>query len=311
MSIDRPAAEVVVDEALVRRLLADQVPAFADLPLSLVGTGWDNVIHHLGGDWSVPVPRREAAAQLIVNEQQWLPVLAPRLPLAVPVPFHAGHPTTYFPWAWNVLPWFVGQPAATHPPHDLTQAASDLAEFLDALHVPAPSDAPINLVRGGSHAARLERITQRIIDVGASGRLGSTDVAELVRLWQLLAAAPAYEGPPVWLHGDLHAQNLLTHAGRLAAVIDFGDMTAGDPATDLAIAWILFDPPSRARFHDLLAVDAATWTRAMAWALSFAVMYIGAGADDPAMDGMGRWTLAQVLQDIGDTSSARESPPKV
>lgn len=311
MSIDRPAAEVVVDETLVRRLLMDQAPALAHLPLSLVGTGWDNVIHRLGADLSVRVPRREAAAQLIVNEQQWLPVLAPRLPLAVPVPVHAGRSTAYFPWAWNVLPWFAGEPAAVHPPHDLMQAASDLGEFLHALHVPAPAHAPVNPVRGGPHDVRLDRITQRIIDVGASGRLGGTDVSELVRLWQVLAAAPAYEGPPLWLHGDLHAQNLLTREGRLAAVIDFGDITAGDPATDLAIAWILFDPPSRAWFHDLLAVDAATWTRSMAWALSFAVMYIGAGAEDAAMDAMGRWALTQVLLDIGDTSSARESPPKV
>ena len=80
-------------------------------------------------------------------------------------------------------------------------------------------------------------------------------------------------------------------------MIDFGDITGGDPATDLAVAWILFDPPARAAFRERVAVEDATWTRAMAWALSFAIMYLGAGADDAAMDGMGRFTLAQVLHD--------------
>lgn len=301
-----------MDEGLVRRLLSDQFPELRDLPISLVGTGWDNVIHRLGTDLAMRVPRRDAAAQLIVNEQRWLPALAPRLPLAVPVPTHSGRPTSYFPWAWSVLPWLVGEPAATHPPQDLIEAAYDLAGFLSALHIPAPDDAPVNAVRGGPHDERLERITQRIVAVGASGRLpDAVDPAELVVLWQSLAAAPAFAGVPVWLHGDLHALNMLTRAGRLTAVIDFGDITSGDPATDLAIAWILLDPPARDTFRDLLAPDEATWTRAMAWALSFAVMYVGAGAEDPAMDAMGRFALAQVLHDAGVGPASTGGPPSL
>lgn len=287
-----------MDEALVRRLLADQFPELAQLPISLIASGWDNVIHRLGSDLSIRVPRRGAAAQLIVNEQRWLPMLAPRLPLAVPVPRHAGRSTSYFPWAWSILPWLFGEPAAVQPPNDLMQAAEDLAGFVNALHVRAPVEAPLNPVRGGPHRERLDRITKRIVDVGASGRLPTgVDTVALVDLWHRLASAPASDGPPVWLHGDLHAMNLLTNDGRLSAVIDFGDITAGDSATDLAVAWILFDPPARAKFRVLVAADDSTWTRAMAWALSFAVMYVGAGADDPAMDRMGRLALAQVVHD--------------
>ncbi len=178
------------------------------------------------------------------------------------------------------------------------------------MHIPAPSDAPRNPVRGGTHAERLDRITARIIAVGESVQLpDSADTAQLIELWRTLAAAPVYDGPPLWLHGDLHALNMITRDGRLCAMIDFGDITAGDPATDLAVAWILFDPPSRVHFCGLVDVDDATWTRAMAWAMSFAMMHLGAGAEDEAMDRMGRFTLAQVLHDVGEQPAFRGSRP--
>jgi aminoglycoside phosphotransferase (APT) family kinase protein len=282
----------------VRRLFRDQFPELAELAITLVGDGWDNVIHRLGDDRLIRIPRRQASAQLIENEQRWLPALAPRLPLPVPVPTHAGRATAYFRWAWSVMPWFTGEPALVHPPHDLIAAAETLAAFVRALHQPAPDNAPLNPVRGGQHAERLDRIVARVVAVDEQGRLpAGVAGADLVALWRTLADAPVYAGPPVWLHGDLHGLNILARDGRLSAVIDFGDITSGDPATDLAIAWILFDPPARARFRELVGVDGATWTRAMAWALSFAVMYIGAGADDAAMDQMGRSTLAEVLGD--------------
>lgn len=305
MSIDRPPAEVVIDAALVRQLLSEQFPELADRAITLVGDGWDNVIHRLGDELLVRLPRRQAAADLIGNEQRCLPLLAPLLPLAVPVPTHCGRPSATFPWAWSVVPWIAGGPAFLHPRLDRNAAAVALAEFVRALHQPAPADAPPNAVRGGGHGPRLERITKRIRDVHASGRLhGDLDAGceEIVELWHRLAAAPDHTGPAVWLHGDLHGLNILADERGVCAVIDFGDVTSGDPATDVAVAWILFDSPARSRFRALVDVDDATWTRAMAWALSFGVMYLGAGADDAAMDAMGRFTLTQVLQDNAATT---------
>jgi len=131
--------------------------------------------------------------------------------------------------------------------------------------------------------------------VGATGRLLGYRAADLVALWVELAAAPEWNGPPLWLHGDLHGSNILTHAGRVSAVIDFGDITSGDPATDLAVAWIILGEASRARFQRLVTHDDATWTRARAWALSFAVFYLDAAATDAVIGRMGERTLAQVL----------------
>lgn len=295
MSLGHPPAEIVIDEALVRRLLTEQFPQHAADTLELVGEGWDNVIFRLDRGLSIRLPRREAAAQLIHNEQRCLALLAPRLPLPVPVPIHAGVASPDYPWAWSICRWFEGERASASPPRNLVEAAETLAGFVNALHVPAHDDAPVNAVRGGPLAARLERITQRILDVGAAGRLLGHDPGELVARYRSFSAAPEWRGPPIWLHGDLHASNMLTSDGRLSAIIDFGDVTSGDPATDLAVAWIILDQPARDHFCGLVERDDATWVRAKAWALSFAVFYLDSVDTDPVMGVMGERTLAQVL----------------
>lgn len=295
VSTGHPPAEVDIDERLVRRLLRTQFPDIADDPLVLIGNGWDNVMYRLGDEFVVRLPRRDAAAALILNEQRCLAILAPRLPLPVPVPVHAGQPTHDFRWHWSVCRWFDGERASAAPPHELLDAADTLAAFVQALHTPAPADVPVNSVRGGSHADRLERISGRIEAAGHDGRLVGVRAENLDRLWRELAATPDWTGPPLWLHGDLHGSNILTRDGRINAVIDFGDITGGDPATDLAVAWIVLDEPSRAYFRALVPHDDDTWDRARAWALSFAVFYLDARDDDPVMGLMGDHTLAQVL----------------
>ncbi|MCU1398454.1 MAG: aminoglycoside phosphotransferase family protein [Acidimicrobiales bacterium] len=295
MSLGHPPAEIAIDEVLVRGLLAEQFPEHASGSLELVGEGWDNVIYRLDRQFSIRLPRREVAAQLIRNEQRCLTLLAPRLPLPVPVPIHAGRPGAGYPWPWSICQWFDGERASASPPADLHEAAETLAAFVNALHVPAPDDAPVNAVRGGPQSDRIERITKRIVDVGAAGRLLGHDAAGLVVRYRALASAPEWLGPAVWLHGDLHASNLLTRNGRLSAVIDFGDITSGDPATDLAVAWIVLDEPARGHFRRLVDRDEATWTRAQAWALSFAVFYLDSAGTDSVMGLMGERTLAQVL----------------
>ena len=74
-------------------------------------------------------------------------------------------------------------------------------------------------------------------------------------------------GSSVWLHGDVHPENLLVKGGQLSAVIDFGGLGVGDPACDLTIAWTFFSGDSREAFRTALPLDAATWARGRGWAL--------------------------------------------
>ena len=286
-----PAAEIDVDPPLVRRLLAEQFPDLADLPLAPLANGWDNAVLRLGDDLVVRLPRRAMAAGLVEHEQRWLPELAAfGLPLAVPTPLRCGRPSAAagYPWAWSVCPWLDGEVAATRPPADLGEAATTLGAFVRALHRPAPGDAPPNPYRGVPLAERDQVLRERVVLLG-----DLIDGPAVLARWEHLAGAPRWSGPPVWLHGDLHPANLLVHDGRLHAVIDFGDLTAGDPASDLFVAWQLFPEDGlRARFRDAVGgVDGDTWRRAEAWALLMAVSYLANSADNPLIAGIGRRTL--------------------
>lgn len=290
-----PAAELDIDDGLVRALLRDQHPDLADLPLRQVAFGWDNVVFRLGGELAVRIPRREVAAPLIETEQRWLPELAPGLPLPVPVPVRIGRPALGYPWCWSVIAWMEGTDAATAPPTDPTDAATSLGEFLRALHVPAPAGAPVNPYRGVPLADRHD-----ITVAGIEALAGEIDTVRVRDEWEAALALPPHGGPPVWLHGDLHPANLLVRDGRLAGVIDFGDLTSGDPATDLSVAWSLLPPDARPLLRRAAgAVDDATWLRARAWALALAVACLASSADNPTIAAIGRQGLAAVLADPG------------
>ncbi|GAB3566334.1 aminoglycoside phosphotransferase family protein [Arthrobacter alkaliphilus] len=290
-----PASELEITTGLVRGLLEDQLPGLAGLPLELVANGWDNVIYRLGTEWAVRLPRREAAAQLILHEQRYLPGYARRSPVPLPSPIHSGQPSPDYPWPWSVTPWLEGLTAAAASQESRNAAAGDLAAFLLAIHVPAVPDAPVNPFRGVPLAARSEAVLDRLDD---SGRY--PQAAQLRTLWAAACQAPPWDGPGLWLHGDLHPANVLLRPdGRLAAVVDFGDLGAGDPAVDLGVAWLMFDGGARRRFMAAFdaAVDAATWTRARGWAVILATAMVSFSDDNPRMAGIGQFGVEQLLSE--------------
>jgi aminoglycoside phosphotransferase (APT) family kinase protein len=291
-----PPAEVDVSADLVRGLLAAQQPDLAHLPVRVLANGWDNLLCRLGDELVVRLPRRAQAATLIAHERRWLSVLAPRLPLPIPAPVRVGEPGAGYPWHWSIVPFLPGHPAATVPPADGAAAAVALAEFLAALHTPADPAAPINPYRGVPLAVRGERFTEAI------GRLdGSIDSLAVTRAWASALAAPLWDGPAVWLHGDLHPANILVDRGRISAVIDFGDITAGDPASDLAVAWMMLAADAHPAFRAAYArasthrVSEDLWARAEGWALALALVFLAYSADNPMMARIGERTLAAVL----------------
>lgn len=297
MSVGKmPAAEVDVTEDLVRRLLAAQHPDLADRPLTVVANGWDNVIVRVGDDLVARVPRRREGAALVEHEQRWLPTLASRLPIPIAAPVRVGRPTDDYPWSWSICPWFEGEVAADAPLADPDAEADRLAAFVAELHAIASGDAPVNPFRGQPLRSLLDRLA------GNLPRLDDRDLADRIRQRaDGLAATPEWDGPPVWLHGDLHTANVVVRRGSIVAVLDFGDVTSGDPAVDLAIAWMLFDDGPRDRFRagagpGGAAVDDDTWARAQVWGLHFAVLYLLHSADTARFARMGSTLLDRLLR---------------
>jgi aminoglycoside phosphotransferase (APT) family kinase protein len=292
-----PRADVDVDADLVGRLLREQRPDLAALPRSALANGWDNVLVRLGTDLLARLPRRATAASLVEHEQKWLPVLARGLPLPVPVPVFVGRPGCGYAWSWSVVPFLQGRAARVQ---DLNApAGAALGGFLGALHRPAPAEAPANPVRGVPLLAREAAFLDNLRLV-TDARLLSTAAAAL-DVWHMAVSAAQFAGPPVWLHGDLHPSNVLVDDGRVCGVIDFGDLTAGDPATDLASSWMLADVPARTAFWSAYEstvgheVDEALRVRARGWALHLALAFLAHSADNPVIHAIGVHTLSAVF----------------
>ena len=281
-----PPAEVDVDEPLVRRLLEAQHPDLAGLPLRYVADGWDNVTYRLGDDLAVRLPRRQVAVPLLEAEQRWLPVLATRVGLAVPEPVRAGAPGDDYPWPWSVVRWVHGTPVDVQPldPGE----ASAFGAFLADLHGPAPDDAPRNPHRG---------VALRVKDEALAVRWDRMAEAEpLRRLWAEVVDVPV-DADPGWLHSDLHPKNVVGEGGRLVGAVDWGDLGVGDPATDLAAAWMLFPPEVHAEVWTAYGtVSEATLARARGWAIFFGTVLLDTSVDDEDTFGrIGRTTLERVL----------------
>ncbi|MCM4083158.1 aminoglycoside phosphotransferase family protein [Paractinoplanes hotanensis] len=263
------ADEVRASRELVRRLVAAQCPQWAGLPVAeLPGEveGTDHVLFRLGDELVARMPKIGWAVGQAESDARWLPLLAPLLPVRIPVPVFVGEPGFGYPWRWSVVPWLPG----STPPRlgsDDAVLARDLASFVHALHAVDPVGGPV--AKAGGRGAPLR-------DIDASVRRGMSLLSEedgldrpaVEAAWEKALAAPEWHGDPVWVHGDLQPGNLITEDGRLTAVVDFGTLGVGDPAVDVAAALWTFTGGARQEFRQAAGCDDATWRRACGWALA-------------------------------------------
>jgi aminoglycoside phosphotransferase (APT) family kinase protein len=272
-----------IDGRLVRRLVSSQFPHWANLPIRPVRPGgWDNRIFRLGEDMIVRLPSAAEYAAQVEKEHEWLPKLAPLLPLAIPTPLALGESGHGYPWKWSIYRWLDGESATSERINDFPEFAAGLGRFLVALQridaKNGPSPGPHNFHRGGPLTTYDSEARQAI-----NALRGKIDVDAATRVWES-ALASTWREPPVWLHGDISTGNLLLRRSRLSAVVDFGMLGVGDPACDLAIAWALFDRESRKIFRAILLLDIGTWNRGRAWALWKASIIAAGLTSTNAMD---------------------------
>lgn len=309
MTLGTPPAEVEIDVGLVRALLHDQGIDTRDRSVAELDSGWDNALYTVApGDHTKPelrqrlivrLPRRAVAVELLRQEQRWLPQLFLDSPLPLPRPLLFGKAGHGYPWPFSVVPYLPGV-ASDLQPADADQAPV-YADFLAAVHQPAPSDAPHNPYRGvplsTRHVGFMERWQRCTADL-------SVDQQQLLDLWHNAITLPI-DIAPTWLHGDPHARNLLVNQGKISGVIDWGDLCAGDRANDLSAIWMHFHDPKARR----LAIDryqshcpdvsVDTWGRARGWALLFGIIFLDTGrVDHPRHREMGQRTLANLLADL-------------
>ncbi|MFD5813895.1 aminoglycoside phosphotransferase family protein [Streptomyces sp. NPDC127038] len=291
------AGERRIGGSLVRRLLAEQFPRWARLPLRRVpSAGTVNALYRLGDDLVVRLPRIADAAEDAAKEFAWLPRLAAALPFPVPEIVGLGTPTPGYPWHWSVLRWLDGDAPVPDALTDARQLAADLGVFVAALREidlpggpPAYRGTPLSAVDGGTRSA--------IADLR-----GSVDTGAATAAWEEALAAPRWTGPPRWLHSDLMPMNLLVREGRLAAVLDFATFGTGDPACDLIPAWNLLPAAARPVFRDAAGADDAGWARGRGWALSMALVQLPHYRDtNPAIAANATRVIREVLAEQRDS----------
>ena len=285
--------ELAIDRDLVARLIAEQFPEWASQAVQpLAHSGTDNVIFRLGDDKAVRLPRIEGAVGQVQKDRVWLPALAPQLPFEVPELLASGAPGSGYPWEFGVYRWLEGEPFAADRIGEAVYAAADLARFIEALRRIDTRGAPPSS-RGGPLAPRDQAVRRAIAALA-----GRVDARAAARSWDAALRAPAWDGPPTWLHGDLMPGNLLFVEGRLSAVIDFSVLGVGDPAADLMVAWWVLDTGTRPQLRAALGVDQASWARGRGWALSCALIALPYYRDtNPPFASYARRTIAEVLSD--------------
>ncbi len=283
--------ELPVDLELVRRLLTEQLPELAGLPVRPVGRGTVNAMFRLGDDLVVRLPRTATWAGDLDREREWLPVLRERLTLEVPEPVAQGRPTAEYPLAWAVYRWIAGDVYADRVVADETLAAVELARFVRELRSGPVAGAPLT---GRRPLAELDAATRAaVVEAGAL-----LDTRAVLAAWDRALAAPPFVGDRVWVHTDLLRPNLIVRDGRLVAVIDFGAVGVGDPSADVIAAWTVFGAAGRARYRDELEVDDATWDRARGYALTQAALIVPYYREsNPAFTASAVRTIGEIVGD--------------
>ena len=291
-SVRWPSAEIEVSADLVEQLVQSQHPDLINAGIREMTPGFDNTIWRLGDNLVVRLPRRQVAVALMRNEQRWLPELAHRLPLAIPTPIRVGRPSELFPWPWTIAQWIEGSPGNRVDPTVLAGAAIPLGTFFRALHRDAPVDAPTNEFRSVPLRSHESNFHGRLDEVGPA-----IDRDGVARIWEVSLSAAPWIGASQWIHGDPHPANLIIRDDALVGVIDFGDLCAGDPATDLAGGFLALPLAS---IDDFLCsygrIDDATIQRTLGWAVHFGLMFVLLGeSDEPSYGPIGHRGIANAL----------------
>lgn len=255
-----------ITSSLVRSLVSEQFPQWSNLPIRPVEIqGWDNRTFRLGDRMTVRLPSADGYVAGLIREEQTLAILGSSLRVAIPGVVATGAASAAFSRPWSVREWIEGHTLAAVETRDRESAISSVGDALRELQAYNTAGGPW---AGSASAYRGCHVSAVGEDVqGQLPFLAGRQAEGCRALWDA-AVATVWTDPPVWVHGDVAPGNMLFESsGRLAALIDFGQACVGDPACDLAFAWLSCSSRERDLLHDRLELPEDAWLRGAAWAL--------------------------------------------
>lgn len=284
--------EYEINQALVKNLLALQFPQWADFDVRVMDSaGTDNKMYRLGHEMVVRLPRLKSAVDSLAKEAQYLPELAPHLPLNIPEILGKGCPTDEYPFPWLICKWLDGKSPVESKDIDLLKAATDLGNFVCAFQSIENLNGPA--CRRGQPLSLCDAETRTSIPLLKD----EYDVSKVEYVWNECVSAASWQGGNKWIHGDLHPGNILVKDGKISAIIDFGLTGVGDPAVDLMVAWTILDAQTRDTFHTIVNPDVNTWGRGRGWALRLGILgYPYYKTSNPVFAEIAKRALDEALQ---------------
>lgn len=282
-----------------KKLIREQFPIWQELEIQPVAkSGHDNRTFHLGEELSIRLPSGAAYAGHVQKENIWLPKLQSQLSMKISVPVAMGTATDDYPFPWSVNAWIVGETVSLKTVTDFNQLAKDIAGFLKELQAIDSTGGPLageqNFYRGGDLAVYHEETLRALENLE---KVFPTE--KLKEIWNR-ALASHWDSSPIWVHGDVEVGNLLVREGKLVAVIDFGILSIGDPASDYVMAWTFFEKEGRKAFKEALSCDEETWQRSQGWALWKALISYQKEQSESEQSLWAKRTIKELLSDYDD-----------
>ncbi|MFK7947908.1 MAG: phosphotransferase [Saprospiraceae bacterium] len=289
-----PKQEIEINETIVNQLIVEQFPQLSHLPISFLGSGWDNMNYRLGTKYIIRIPRRKIAVKLLENEINWLPKIKSQLPIPISAAVFIGKPNEQIPWNWAITPWFDGTTSDVKN-LEATEAIR-LANFLKKLHQLPTENMPHNAFRAVPVGQKIDEMQDRLNYLKVNTKYMTSKVQQLLET----AINEKDIATDSFIHGDLHPFNIIQQDGKIQVIADWGDMTNGNPATDLAAFWMLFkDKSVRDAALQTYQATQRQINMAIGWAIFYGSFFLYEGMTQPneAFENLGKFVLRNLNEE--------------
>jgi len=208
----------------------------------LLGEGWTSRAYLVNNELVFRFPKCREDWRELDREIAFLAPAASELPLAVPVYTMVAPESTAAACGYAVYRYLSGNALDVNAltPQKQTAAADVIAGFLRALHAFQPSSQLCSLLPDDDHRKLAENYLVNA-EREIAPKLAPSQARALRAQFELYLGEPRnfLFGAAV-LHADLAGDHILVNDGSVTGVIDFGDVSWGDPDYDFMYLFVDF-----------------------------------------------------------------------